>query len=148
MHNFLIILNREARLRKQCVLIYCEAVTSSVQQQCTTDKWDLGYTPPYPCSPPGTAILCGWLHATAAVRNSPPGKSMFTYSFTPSCFKFHRQRLNRSNARREESPKQYLWYNSSVWVSACVSLCMHGCMSLWCAWVHFQSIYHSNGWLM
>ncbi len=129
---------------------YCEAVTSSVQLQCTIDKWDLGYIPPYPCSPPGTAMLCGWLHATAAVRSSPPGKRMFTYSFAPSCFKFHRRCLNGSITRRKESPKQYLWYNSGVAVCACVSLCMHDCMPLHGVYVCFLkwSIYHWNVWLM
>lgn len=116
---------------------YCEAVTLSFQLKYTIDKWDLGYIAPYPCSPPGTAMLCGWLHATAAVRSSPPGKCMFTYSFAPSCFKFHRQCLNGSIARRKESPKQYLWYNTGVWIYA--SLCMHDCISLWCVCVYVFS---------
>lgn len=133
----------------QSVFIYCEAVTSSVQLQRTIDKWDLGYIPPFPCSPTGTAMLCGWLHATAAVRSSPPGKSVFTYSFAPSCLKFHRRCLNGSIARGEESPKQYLWYNSGVWVCACGSLCMHDCMSLQrtCVCVFSKVKYLSLKWV-
>lgn len=139
MDDFLIASNREVRVWKPgwsstvslllAVCWYCEAVTSSVQLQRTIDcKWDLGYIPPHPCNPPGTAILCGWLHATAAVRSSPPGKCMFIYSFAPSCFKFHRQCLNGSIARRKESPKQYLWYNNSVW-AMCVRFLVY-------AWLH------------
>lgn len=55
--------------------------------------------------PQGTALLRGRLHATAAVRSSPPGRSVFTYSFAPPCFRFRKPPSERQRRFQGGIPK-------------------------------------------
>ena len=96
--------------------------------RCKADRfiWDLGYTCPA-LNPPGTALLCGWLHASETVRSAPLGSHVFTYSFAPSCFKFNRPAVSMLSSLSGRTPQSNTYDTLCMCVCVCAFVFVCGC---------------------